>query len=329
MQHLGDYESEDENVGGGPTEVVEEAATDEAQYKSEKALASAGRRRIDYRRLPVSRPLPGSMKGEILDLAAKEMEPDLGLLQKAQAQRSELEAEKQRLELLKAPVCPDEETWTCAGSVESSESEVENVSETLQDFGPPAIESQTASWLPAPKNSSTVADGEVKIDFESAGRPKEKPRTSSDATSWLVQAATAPNIVETGSVPESILAHPLFSAKKARRGGASWEDLQRLRSLDRVPHIQADSMKDTNWHASDVLSRTMGVHRGKRVPSEVSMYESDQWDASTHANPSKVQKRKHQINWLAHEAMEKEAELLDRSASSRLTKAQTAAKYGW
>lgn len=71
------------------------------------------------------------------------------------------------------------------------------------------------------------------------------------------------------------------------------------------------------------------MHKGKSVPEEVSMYEASRWKETTHADPSKVQKRKHQINWLAHDAIENEAELLDRNASGRLTKAQTSMKYGW
>ncbi|CAM9619665.1 unnamed protein product [Heterosigma akashiwo] len=45
--------------------------------------------------------------------------------------------------------------------------------------------------------------------------------------------------------------------------------------------------------------------------------------------PSKLQKRKHQINQLAFNAAERELELLDRRGQGMLTKAQTQAKYGW
>lgn len=45
--------------------------------------------------------------------------------------------------------------------------------------------------------------------------------------------------------------------------------------------------------------------------------------------PSSLQKRKHQINSLAHQAMMNAGELQARQASSRKTKGDTAAKYGW
>merc|ERR1719440_691289 len=102
-----------------------------------------------------------------------------------------------------------------------------------------------------------------------------------------------------------------------------------MRSSDGLPHIHGDSMKDPNWHQKDSLSTSLSLHRGSKVPAEMSMYEKDQWESTTHANPTRIHKRKHQINWLAHEAMQKEAELLDRNVSGKITKAQTAAKYGW
>jgi proline-rich protein PRCC len=45
--------------------------------------------------------------------------------------------------------------------------------------------------------------------------------------------------------------------------------------------------------------------------------------------PSKVQKRKHQINALAASAAERELELMEKRGQSYKTKAQTQAKYGW
>lgn len=45
--------------------------------------------------------------------------------------------------------------------------------------------------------------------------------------------------------------------------------------------------------------------------------------------PTSTQKRKHQINQLAVQAASMERDLMERSGASRLTKAQTHAKYGW
>ena len=61
---------------------------------------------------------------------------------------------------------------------------------------------------------------------------------------------------------------------------------------------------------------------------------TNSWDAAagvatTSMEPNLVQKRKHQINWLAYDMQQKSAELLDRSMQGQLTKSQTYAKYGW
>merc|ERR1739845_88612 len=108
------------------------------------------------------------------------------------------------------------------------------------------------------------------------------------------------------------------------------EDLEQMRSTKHFIQIQADEMRDPDWQPhNQIQGGGPGLHKGKKVPEEVSMYEAGHWQHTTHANPSRIQKRKHQINWLAQEAMDKEAELLDRNATSRLTKSQTQMKYGW
>mmetsp|Transcript_12352 Transcript_12352/g.43510 ORF Transcript_12352/g.43510 Transcript_12352/m.43510 type:complete len:123 (+) Transcript_12352:759-1127(+) len=111
--------------------------------------------------------------------------------------------------------------------------------------------------------------------------------------------------------------------------GPSEDDRKQLQCLGSIPHIQQDAVRDPNWYWSNQLSGGPGLHPGKKVPLEVSMYNADSWEHTTHADPSRTQKRKHQINWLAHDAIEKEAEMLDRMAAGRLTKAQTHKKYGW
>ena len=45
--------------------------------------------------------------------------------------------------------------------------------------------------------------------------------------------------------------------------------------------------------------------------------------------PSKLQKRKHQINSLAIAAAERELELMEKRGRATKTKAETNAKYGW
>jgi len=45
--------------------------------------------------------------------------------------------------------------------------------------------------------------------------------------------------------------------------------------------------------------------------------------------PSRLQKRKHQINQLAFTAAERELELMERRGQQMRTKSQTQGKYGW
>jgi len=168
---------------------------------------------------------------------------------------------------------------------------------------------QTASWLPAPKSRAAE---EVEIDF-SASKPREKPRAAAAATAWLVKAASVPEVEEPETeLPSSILKHPM---------------LRELR--DPMKHIQANSLTDPDWEMNSLLSGQPGFHRGSKVADNASMYDAERWQQTTFANPSRTQKRKHHINWLASTAIEQEAELLDRAAGTSIIKAQTAARYGW
>ena len=58
-------------------------------------------------------------------------------------------------------------------------------------------------------------------------------------------------------------------------------------------------------------------------------YDVSTGETSTVYKPTKVQKRKHQINSLAHAAVERELELMEAKGNALKTKAQTQAKYGW
>lgn len=58
-------------------------------------------------------------------------------------------------------------------------------------------------------------------------------------------------------------------------------------------------------------------------------YDASSGETHTVFKPSKVQKRKHQINSLAYSAAERELELMEKKGQSLKTKAQTQAKYGW
>eukprot|EP00444_Apocalathium_aciculiferum_P066690 CAMPEP_0183575426 /NCGR_PEP_ID=MMETSP0371-20130417/135569_1 /TAXON_ID=268820 /ORGANISM="Peridinium aciculiferum, Strain PAER-2" /LENGTH=180 /DNA_ID=CAMNT_0025785591 /DNA_START=55 /DNA_END=594 /DNA_ORIENTATION=+ len=148
---------------------------------------------------------------------------------------------------------------------------------------------------------------------------------SRDRCCRRLQAASIPDAEETAAeVTQRFLKHPMFGGGAGRApDGPSEDDRMQLQSLGSIPHIQQDAVRDPNWYWSNQLSGGPGLHPGKKVPLEVSMYNADSWEHTTHADPSRTQKRKHQINWLAHDAIEKEAEMLDRMAAGRLTKAQT------
>jgi hypothetical protein len=45
--------------------------------------------------------------------------------------------------------------------------------------------------------------------------------------------------------------------------------------------------------------------------------------------PTKTQRRKHQLNWLAYEAAQKEVEMMERQAEAKRTKQEVRRKYGW
>lgn len=131
-------------------------------------------------------------------------------------------------------------------------------------------------------------------------------------------------------LPASAMNHPMFGGGVGKFVAAAdmptEEDLEKMRKTGKFVNINAADMVDPNWQFNASLDPTM---KGNKLPEEVSAYERPKWNKTTHKDPSQVQKKKHQINWLAQEAMEKEAEMLDRSSSSRMSKCQTAMKYGW
>jgi len=133
---------------------------------------------------------------------------------------------------------------------------------------------------------------------------------------------------EAAQVPDNVFNHPMFSTDAAQPDGPSADDLLELRKPRQFVEVNADDMKDPDWYMKNQMTGP-GLLSKKRVADDVSMFDGKGWRATTHANPNKTQKRKHQINWLATEAMEKEAEMLDRGQQKLLSKAQTHAKYGW
>jgi len=163
---------------------------------------------------------------------------------------------------------------------------------------------------------------EVKLSRKSVDH---RPHTETS----IMRGDSAPEISEE-PIPEDLLNHPMFrNDAKAGLGGdrPSAQELHDMKNMKFLDMKQAD-VQDPDWYLNNQISKAEpGI--GNKVANEVSMYEKDSWQKSTQSNPTRNHKRKHQINWLAHEAMEKEAEMLDRASSARLTKAQTSMKYGW
>ncbi|CAL1131760.1 unnamed protein product [Cladocopium goreaui] len=194
----------------------------------------------------------------------------------------------------------------------------------------PALPSASSlSWLPAPKKAAQAAgSSQVEIDFESLGRPREKPQVVGSATAWLVQPAVAPQVEEEEQFPVSLLKHPLL--RSAGAAGCTEVEAEELESkVSRLVHITAESMQDPDWKMNSLLVGQPGYMRGHAVPKGVSQFDTDQWNQTTLAYPTRTQSRKSHINWLAQDAINKEAEHLDRAAHGKLSKAQTYGRYGW
>jgi hypothetical protein len=192
--------------------------------------------------------------------------------------------------------------------------------------------------LPAPRATLGSAGGDVYsgagaaggLRLDLSGLKKEKPREVSAAEVLRSERSVLlPDLLVEPEVPESAMKHALFGGGGLEQDGPSADDLHHMRKLKDFTSIAADDLRDPDWFMANQVSGGPGLHKGKSVALEVSNYDAGAWKQTTHANPNRTQKRKHQINWLAQEAMEKEAEMLDRNANRTLTKSQTSMKYGW
>ncbi|CAE7828076.1 unnamed protein product, partial [Symbiodinium necroappetens] len=275
--------------------------------------------RLDYAKLPMSRPLP------------------LPLAKQAAAATDELPEQEE------GDTTDPDATSESENQVQESLSSNENSDKEVQETELPPMEedvlssaepsSSLVSLLPRPKKEllDPGKESQIEIDFATAGKPREKPHAAGDANAWVVRAAHVPEITEAQEAPSArLLKHPLLRTLQASPAGPSQADVDHLTSSSaKVLHISADSMKDPDWRLNNLVTGQPGLLRASRVPSEISQYDQERWQSTTMSNPSKTQKRKHHINWLAHEAIEKEQEDLDRAAGGRMFKAQTRSRYGW
>lgn len=307
MDLLGGYESDDEEESsgarahGGPTAATAAASSSGAQNATAamplsaqaEVLPAAGSRKkvVNFSKLPVAKTKPLALDGEG-GAAGDGDEPPLKRLAALEALRA-----SDGRSLLDALPAPRKTLGSAAGGPEGRGS------------------------------------GGVRIDLSALSRPRAAPKAAVVPPETLLRREGLPDAVREGQeeVPSIALGHRLFEQASTTGGdGPSADDLEHMRSLKSFTKIDAEMVQDPEWFTKNQISGGgPGLHVGKRVPKEMSMYEHDTWNETTHKNPSRIQKRKHQINWLAQEAMDKEAEMLDRNATSRLTKSQTAMKYGW
>jgi len=279
---------------------------------SEKSGQPARKRRVirlDYAKLPISRPLP-----------------PIGVTETKQEQES------------RSP--SDGEQEESGSGIQSSEDEADNekeeaeVADAEDNMSSVLAPTTLAHFLPAPRQAvpaNLQSQSQVEIDYSVVGKPTEKPK-SVGANAWIIRPRkNVPEVEESQEeLPASLLKHPMLRTLQSGPAGPSQADVEHLKSESaKVIHIRADSMKDPDWKLNNLVSGQPGLLRASRVPSEISQYDQERWQSTTLSNPSKTQKRKHHINWLAHEAIEKEAEDLDRAAGGKLTKAQTRSRYGW
>lgn len=115
---------------------------------------------------------------------------------------------------------------------------------------------------------------------------------------------------------------------------------RRARDRDLERHLEAGNFDALGKGEASVLlqpdTSAWNPHRNGAADtkqSEVKIaslsYDPRTGESTTSFNPSKVQKRKHQINSLAVSAAQRELELMEKKGNSLKTKAQTQAKYGW
>eukprot|EP00375_Theileria_parva_P002492 XP_765170.1 hypothetical protein [Theileria parva strain Muguga] len=99
----------------------------------------------------------------------------------------------------------------------------------------------------------------------------------------------------------------------------------------KVTDIKADDLrlskieKERNYTCNkDIL-----YEGGKRFNMPTRLMETEDGHVITTNVARRTQKRKHQINWLAMEAQDKEAEILEQTIHMRKSKRETQMKYGW
>lgn len=174
-----------------------------------------------------------------------------------------------------------------------------------------------------------------------AAVPSLAPRldTSMYAPSFSAGSSSDAYVSQASDVTESLEDYMQPAAYGGGGGGAGgggadfWASASR-NARDSVPS-DFDAEKVVNVSLTD-LKKTIGPAREFEMgkPKEDVQIAAQFWNRKTGTleatyKPNRLQKRKHQINALAHDCKEKAAELAQRASMGLKTKQQTQAKYGW
>ncbi|KFG42390.1 mitotic checkpoint prcc-carboxy-term protein [Toxoplasma gondii p89] len=93
--------------------------------------------------------------------------------------------------------------------------------------------------------------------------------------------------------------------------------------------LSGDTLIDPNWQMNAQLYGSTAQKKREKLVITTNVWSAKDKGVVQTQEPRGMQKRKHQINWLAAEAAEKELEMWEMLSKNRQNKYQTAMKYGW
>lgn len=189
----------------------------------------------------------------------------------------------------------------------------------------------TSKKLIISSEKDEVSDGEDNVNFFSY---VDKPSTP-PATSGSVGNATEISLVPDVESPYSILPPPPPEDVTTE----STIESQQM-NLNQTPSIdenffrlqgkknRKEEIKFIDIRADDALVGNREILL-KTISQEKSMNRSSHSKKKNVGGPTSVQKRKHQMSYLAHQAKARELELKNSWADNRATKRQTQSRYGF
>ncbi|PFH35057.1 hypothetical protein BESB_059440 [Besnoitia besnoiti] len=162
------------------------------------------------------------------------------------------------------------------------------------------------------------AEASIASEFAQAAAPLYGPEVPAEAANADVWSGE--QVLVSGDHDDS---QPLQMMQ-----GMSLREYRELQKAN-VGVVSGEALRDPNWQVNAQLHGTPA--QAKRAKLTIT---TNVWSAKTQGvvqtqEPGGMQKRKHQINWLAAEAAEKELEMWEMLSKNRQNKYQTAMKYGW